>query len=143
MARASASSFPPFSLISCCQSNIIAYEILSAVIIYDKYLYLIFFFLSIVNNSACVCVLSVIYFVYNWFQALKLGGLYRFMANIKYSYFIMNRPLQIQVGAFPTRDVLHQTLNVVSCGHRLDKSHRAFPLIDTVHWHLGVVRNGQ
>ena len=108
-----------------------------------KYLYLIFFFLSIVNNSACVCVLSVIYFVYNWFQALKLGGLYRFMANIKYSYFIMNRPLQIQVGAFPTSDVLHQTLNVVSCGHRLDKSHRAFPLIDTVHWHLGVVRNGQ
>ena len=76
-------------------------------------------------------------------KPLNWDGLYRFMANIKYSYFIMNRPLQIQVGAFPTRDVLHQTLNVVSCGHRLDKSHRAFPLIDTVHWHLGVVRNGQ
>jgi hypothetical protein len=55
----------------------------------------------------------------------------------------MNRPLQIQVGAFPTRDVLHQTLNVVSCEHRLDKSHRAFPVSDTLHWHSGVVRNGQ
>jgi hypothetical protein len=142
MARASASSFPPFSLISCCQSNIIAYEILSAVIIHDKYLYLKKK-LSIVNNSTCVCVLSFIYFAYNWFQARKLGGLYRFMTNIKYSYFIMNRPLQIQVGAFPTKDVLHQTLNVVSCGHRLDKSHRAFPVNDMLQWHSGVVRNGQ